>query len=243
MDARPLIGITTYGRNADGDVHLPAEYVEAVRRAGGVPLLIPPGEERLEDVLARLDGFLLAGGGDVDPALYGGLPHATIAHVDPARDRMEIALAREVAERDLPTLAICRGAQVLNVALGGTLVENLPDEVGLDITHRPADPEGTDDYPRHPVRADEGSKLAAIMEATEVVPASWHHQAARAAAPGLAVVARAGDGTVEAFEKPDRSFLIGVQWHPEVTASEDPTQQRLFDALVEAARARRRAQP
>src|SRR6185295_2598637 len=130
MSARPLIGITTYGRNADGEFHLPSEYVEAVRRAGGVPVLIPPGEEHLEEVLDRLDGVILSGGGDVDPVHYGGVPHATIDRIDGERDAMEIALTRGLLELDLPTLAICRGAQVLNVALGGSLIEHLPEEVG-----------------------------------------------------------------------------------------------------------------
>lgn len=239
MEARPLIGVTTYGRNADGEFHLPSEYVEAVRRAGGIPLLVPPGEARLEEVLTRLDGFVLAGGGDVDPALYGGVQHATIAHVDAERDAMEIALARQVVTRDLPALCICRGAQVLNVALGGSLIEHLPEEVGDGITHRPPNADGSEDYPLHPVAAAPDSKLAAIMGSSEVAPASWHHQAVRVVAPGLAVVARAADGVVEAVEKPDQSFLLAVQWHPEATAAEDPTQQRLFDALIESARARR----
>jgi putative glutamine amidotransferase len=238
MDGRPLIGITTYGRLVDGRYRLPAEYVAAVRRAGGIPMLVPPGEQHLEQLLAELDGLILSGGGDVDPRLYGGIPHATIERVDPERDAMEMEIARRVAERDLPTLCICRGAQVMNVALGGTLIEHLPDEVGEGVSHRPVDREQA--YPRHPVAASAGSKLAGIMGETAVEPASWHHQAAREVARGLEVVAWADDGTVEAFEKPDHPWLVGVQWHPEMTAAEDETQQRLFDSLVEVATRRRR---
>jgi putative glutamine amidotransferase len=241
MARRPLIGITTYGRGTDDRFRLPAPYVDAVRRAGGVPLLVPPGGE-IDQLLEELDGWILAGGGDLDPRLYQGLPHATIERVDAERDRSEIDLARRVVERDLPALFICRGAQVLNVTLGGSLVEHLPDEVGDSIRHRAEG--GSQVYPRHAVAVDAGSRLAAIMGSDRVEPASWHHQAVRRLASGLVQTARAPDGTIEAFEMPDRDWLIAVQWHPEITASEDPTQQRLFDALVAAsARRRKRASP
>jgi putative glutamine amidotransferase len=236
MPSRPLIGITTYGRGADDRFRLPAAYVDAVRRAGGVPLLVPPGGE-LDQLLEELDGWILAGGGDLDPRLYDGRPHATIERVDAERDRSELELAKLAVERDLPALFICRGAQVLNVALGGNLIEHLPDEVGDSIRHRSDD--GTGTYPRHGVAVDAGSRLAAIMGSDRVEPASWHHQAVRRLASGLVQTARAPDGTIEAFEIPDREWLIAVQWHPEVTAGEDPTQQRLFDALVAAAARRR----
>ena len=239
MSRRPLIGITTCGRDAEGRFRLAAAYVDAIRRGGGIPLLVPPGEVGLEQLLDELDGLVLSGGGDVDPRFYDGLPHATIHDVDAERDAMELALAREIVDRDLPALCICRGAQVMNVALGGDLIEHLPDEVGDEVSHRPA--EGENAYQHHAVSTEPSSLLAAIMGRSDVEPASWHHQAARRVAPGLAVVARATDGTVEAFEKADRSWLIGVQWHPEVTAAEDPTQQRIFDSLVAAAGKRARA--
>ncbi len=237
MEGKPLIGITTYGRILDGRFRLPARYVDAVRRAGGIPVLVPPGEVQLEQLLDELDGLILSGGGDVDPQLYGGVAHATIERIDPERDAMEIALARSADLRDFPTFCICRGAQVMNVALGGTLVEHLPDEVGDEVSHRP---DGGTVYPRHSVAVTADSQLARAMESNAVAPASWHHQALRAVAPGLEVVARADDGTVEAFERRDRTWFLGVQWHPEETAAEDPTQQRLFDSLVAAATDRRR---
>jgi len=239
MPRRPLIGITTYGRGTDDRFRIPAPYVDAVRRAGGVPVLIPPGGE-VDRLLEDLDGWILSGGGDIDPRLYEGRSHASVERVDAERDASEMELAKLVVERDLPALFICRGAQVLNVALGGSLIEHLPDEVGGAIQHR-ADG-GAGSYPRHAVAAEAGSRLAAIMGSDRVETASWHHQAVRRLAPGLVLTARAADGTVEAFEKPDRDWLIAVQWHPEVTASEDPTQQRLFDSLVAAA-ARRRGTP
>jgi putative glutamine amidotransferase len=236
MPRRPLIGITTYGRGTDDRFRLPAEYVDAVRRADGVPVLVPPGGD-VDQLLEELDGWILSGGGDVDPRLYQGLAHPTIERVDVERDASELELAKLLVDHDLPALFICRGAQVLNVALGGSLIEHLPDEVGEAIVHRA--PGGTGSYPRHAVVAEAGSRLAAVMGAERVEPASWHHQAVRRLAPGLVLTARAADGTIEAFEMPDREWLIAVQWHPEVSAGEDPTQQRLFDSLVAAADRRR----
>lgn len=228
----PLIGITTYGRDNHGRYTLPAEYVTAVQHAGAVPVLIPPVPEHAQRYLELVDGLVLAGGGDMDPSHYGGDAHETLYSVDAGRDRLELELARRIVDRGQPTLAICRGMQVLNVALGGTLIEHLPAEVGEDVLHRkpPRDP-----IP-HAVTIAPDSQLAAIAGATEAAPMSWHHQAIRALAPGLRVVARAPDGTIEAVESSSHPWLIGVQWHPELTAEKDPAQQRLFDALVEASR-------
>lgn len=238
MTGQPLIGVTTYPRDAEERFRVPTAYVDAIRRAGGVPVLLPPGETHLEQLLEDLDGLVLSGGGDIDPDHYGGADHWAIEKVDRVRDETELALARTADRLDYPTLCICRGAQVMNVALGGTLVEHLPDEVGDEVAHRP---DGGLEYPRHRVEVTPQSFLANVLGSTDVSPASWHHQAVRELAPGLVTVALAQDGTVEAFEKPDHTWLLGVQWHPEVTANDDPTQQRLFDSLVEAATARRRA--
>ena len=143
----------------------------------------------------------------------------------------------QAAGGDLPTLGVCRGAQLINVALGGTLVEHLPDEIDNTIAHR-MEPRGA--VP-HPVTIAGGTQLAEVIGEKVVVGASWHHQAIRTPAPRLEVVARAADGTIEAVELPGHPWLLAVQWHPEITAGEDPVQQRLFDALVEAARERMRA--
>lgn len=227
-----LIGITTYHRNQDNMFTLPAEYVDAVRRAGAIPVLIPPGENHLDELLPHLNGLILSGGGDVDPALYGGQPHETIYYVSPERDSSEAALIAKVVETDLPTLCICRGMQMLNVALGGTLIEHLPEVVGDKVAHK-AQPHRPI---LHPVQIQPDSQLASILQADQATTASWHHQALRQVAPGLKVTAYAPDGTVEAVELPDHPWLIAVQWHPELTAAGDPGQQRLFDALVKAAR-------
>jgi putative glutamine amidotransferase len=229
----PVIGITTYARDDRGRFHLPAEYVDAVRRAGGIPWLIPPGEERWRELFARIDALLLTGGGDVDPALYGGKAHATIYGIDRSRDETEIALARASVAEKKPTLAICRGCQVVNVALGGTLIEHLPEEVGESVPHRGDGPRA---WAFHGVSIRAGSRLAEIVGTLEPEPASSHHQAIRDLAPGLETVARAADGTIEAVEVRDHPFFEAVQWHPEHTAARDASQQRLFDALIGAAR-------
>ncbi len=228
----PLIGLTTYHRNGDHKFDLPAEYVDAVRRAGGIPVLLPPGESRWEDVLRRLDGVILTGGGDISPETYGGSDHPKLYMVDDERDASELTLARRAVDAGLPTLGICRGTQVLNVALGGTLVEHLPDVMGDEVAHRtpPRDPI------HHPVAVEPDSKLADAVGELNFECASWHHQGLKDVADGLRVVAHAPDGTIEAVELPSHPWLVAVQWHPELTAADDPIQQRLFGALAEAAR-------
>jgi putative glutamine amidotransferase len=237
MDA-PIVGITGYPRDERGRFSLPAEYVAAVRRAGGIPVIVAPGETRANELLEVLDALILAGGGDVDPMLYGGRAHPAIYGVDRERDESEIALAREVRERGTPALAICRGSQVLNVALGGTLIEHLPDEVGERVAHRGS---GAGTRAMHAVEIEPGSGLARTLGSQHVEASSSHHQGIRRVARELSVVARAEDGAIEGVELPRHPFLLGVQWHPEHTAGDDPAQQRLFDDLVEAARRTRSA--
>lgn len=236
---KPLIGLTTYGRNDfDEDTPrfcTPAAYCDAVARAGGVPVLIPPCQPDFATLASRFDGFVLIGGGDVDPSHYGGRSHETIYMTDAERDGWELGFARKLAQSDLPALCICRGCQVLNVALGGTLVEHLPDEVGDELAHRDPPRKPTE----HAVTIEPDSKLAGLIGGTVCNTISWHHQAVRDVAKPLKVVARASDGTIEAVELPDHPFMVAVQWHPELAAERDPIQQGLFDRLVEAARSRR----
>ncbi len=227
---RPLIGITTYARE-EGWFKLPGEYIDAVRRAGGVPLLIAPGEGDLDRVLESIHGLMLTGGGDLDPVLYGGKPHEMVYMVDEARDGTELELVKRVTRAELPALCICRGMQVLNVAFGGTLIEHLPDEVGEDVRHRAPPREPID----HAVSVEEASHLAQVLGATRFESKSWHHQAIRKLAEGFRVVARADDGTIEAIERPGQEALLAVQWHPELDAARLPVAQRLFDELVRLA--------
>jgi len=237
---RPRIGLTTYGRDERNRFTLYAEYVDGVRRAGGLALLLPPGEDDVSGWLDLLDGVVLSGGGDVAPELYAGAAHPAVGRVDAERDRTELAVTREVLERGLPTFCICRGLQVLNVALGGTLIEHLPDYEGDEgvrsaaspVVHRGAD----ESQVLHPVRLDEGSLVARVSGTSVVTPVSWHHQAIGRLGRGLAVTGRAADGVIEAVELAAHPWLLAVQWHPELSAASDPDQQRLFDGLVAEAR-------
>ena len=223
-----LIGVTTYGRNEDGRFELPGDYIDAVRRAGGMPVLLTPGEAQRDALFERLDGLVLTGGGDVAPAQYGSPGHATIYMVDPERDASELYLAKRAVDAQLPTLAICRGLQIVNVAYGGTLHENVPDAYGDSVLHRAPPRRPTP----HRIRVSADSRLAAVTRDTEFTCQSWHHQAVKNLAPEFVVSAQADDGLIEAIESPRYPRLVCVQWHPELTAAEDPIQQRLFEQLV-----------
>ena len=230
----PIIGITTYARDEGNLFKLPATYADAVRQAGGIPVLLPVGETKFPPLLSALAGLILSGGGDVDPKRYHGVDHDTVYGVDRQRDEMEIALVKVAIEADVPLLAICRGMQILNVALGGTLHVHLPEVVGETVLHRRAPRE----FGPHPVAIAPQSRLHDLMGQLEISPMSSHHQALREVAPSLKVAAHAPDGIIEAVELPSHSWLYGVQWHPEITASEDPSQHRLFAGLVHAAATR-----
>jgi len=235
--ARPLIGITTY---AEPEVRwgawelpaalIPLAYVEAIERAGGRALLVPPSEVGIEETLDVLDGLLFSGGSDLDPGTYGQDAHRETTGVRAGRDRGELALLTAALERDLPVLAVCRGSQVLNVARGGDLVQHLPDVVG-DEKHKHTPGVFAD----HDVTVEPGSRLGALLGDRAPVK-SHHHQGFGRLGHGLVPTAYAEDGTLEALEDPSKRFALGVLWHPE--AGEDAA---LFAALVEQARAYRAA--
>jgi putative glutamine amidotransferase len=232
--SRPLIGITTYHRETSGRERfsLPSAYVDSVRRAGGLAVLLTPGESEPAELLERIDGLVLAGGGDLDPASYGGDSHALTYSVSPERDVFELALLRGALERGLPTLAICRGMQILNVALGGGLHGHLPDVVGEAVVHRSSQTEAA----AHGVRVAARSRLAERIGAGELasVP-SWHHQALDRLGAGLEPVAWAPDEVIEAVELRGEPQLVAVQWHPEL-AGPTAAGGGLFEALVSRAR-------
>ncbi|MBI4612373.1 MAG: gamma-glutamyl-gamma-aminobutyrate hydrolase family protein [Planctomycetes bacterium] len=231
----PVVGVVSYGPNEKfpGRFHLPVGYVHAIRRARGRAAIFAPGDGPPEEILDSVRALLLAGGGDLDPATYGERRHEAIYGVDAARDDLEISLARLALARGVPTLAICRGCQVVNVALGGDLVQHLADVVPGGDAHRGPAP---GERARHAVRIAPGSRLAAVCGAEAIEVASSHHQAAKRLGRGLVASAWAEDGTIEALESPERPELLAVQWHPEETAGEDPRHQSLFDWLVEHAR-------
>jgi putative glutamine amidotransferase len=229
----PLIGISSYARDGQPPAFsLPCGYVDGVRAAGGTPLVLPPGEAQPERLLDLVDGLILAGGGDIAPAAYGGEPHETIYSVSEERDQFEFTLARAaLARRDLPLLCICRGMQVLNVVCGGTLHAHVPERFGDRVAHRLPPRLAS----RHPVRIEPASRLANILGASVVDACSWHHQAIDRMGEGLRPLAWAEDGVIEAVEHTTHPWCIGVQWHPEMQLDE-ASQRGLFAALVTAAR-------
>lgn len=226
----PLIGITTSSQMLAGSFCLSRLYVEAVRSAGGVPVLIPAGEPDSSTILSRLDGLILSGGGDLDPEIYNGRSHVTIYNVDRERDRSEISLAQLILSTNIPVLGICRGLEVLVVATGGSLIPHLPDEVGEVVIHRAEQSLAAE----HSVKMAANSRLAEIVGATELNVFSWHHQAAKIVPQEWNVTAQAADGVIEALEHKHHPWAIALQWHPEL-AIHAPLQQRIFQAFVHAA--------
>ena len=230
----PLIGITTYVEPAAwGAWELPSAlipymYVQAIERAGGRALLVPPSTEAVEETLDALDGLLFSGGSDLDPAMYDQEPHPETTGTRPERDRGELELLGAALARDLPLLAVCRGSQVLNVARGGDLVQHLPEVVG-DERHKHTPGVFSD----HDVEVEADSTLGRALGRRAPVK-SHHHQGYGRIGEGLRAVAWADDGTIEALEDTEKRFALGVLWHPE--AGED---RALFDALVEHAAAYR----
>ena len=231
VSVRPIIGITAYAEEARWGVWeapaalIPLAYVRAIERAGGRPVLIPPTDQGIDETLGVLDGLLFSGGSDLDPEAYGAEAHPETNGVRPERDQAELALLEAALARDMPVLAVCRGSQVLNVALGGDLVQHLPEVVGHERhKHTPGV------FADHDVDVVAGTKLQALVGDHAPVK-SHHHQGFGRLGDGLREAARADDGTIEAVEDPKRRFALGVLWHPE--AGEDAA---LFEALVEEAR-------
>jgi putative glutamine amidotransferase len=235
--SRPIVGITCYAEESVrwGVWNLPAalvplSYVRAVERAGARALLLPPSDDGVVETLDVLDGLLLTGGADLDPALYDQEPHPATLGIRSDRDSGELALVERALERDMPVLGVCRGSQVLNIAYGGDLVQHLPEVVGHE-RHR-FDPGVFGD---HDVRLEAGSTVGSLLGERSTIK-SHHHQGFGRVGEGLRVVGWADDGTPEAVEDPERRFAVGVLWHPE--AGEDPA---LFEGLGSAAAEYRRA--
>ena len=218
-----------------------SDYLESVRRSGGEPLEVAAGGESPEHILARVDGVMLTGGGDVDPMLYGEAPHATFQAAEADRDQIEIALTRAAIAANIPFFAICRGMQLANVAMGGTLIQDIPSEVPGALEHSVPEPRA---HVAHEVWVAKGSRLSALladhMEDGETCHVnSRHHQSVATAAPGFEVTATSPDGVIEAMEKTGAAFCIGVQWHPE-NFWRTGEFRSLFEGFVQAANARKR---
>jgi putative glutamine amidotransferase len=234
---RPIVAITATTRTTDRveRVRLNDAYVRAAEAAGAIPVIVPPLVNVGEAVrlLDAVDGLLLSGGEDVDPAHYGAPPHPALGPVTPRRDDTEIALAREAQRRRLPTLAICRGVQLVNVAFGGTLVQDLRSQRSTADEH---DHDGPRDARVHGVSVDEDSRLHRVLGVPTLAVNSFHHQALDQLGDGLRVSARASDGTIEAVESRDREWwMVGVQWHPEeLQQTPEAWDRDLLRAFVDA---------
>ncbi|MFH1139397.1 MAG: gamma-glutamyl-gamma-aminobutyrate hydrolase family protein [Pseudomonadota bacterium] len=245
LHKRPLIGLTSASYFLpDWTERAPAritdfaarDYSHGVENAGGLPVLIPSARtpETVVDVLDRLDGLLLTGGVDVCPGFYGQEPLPGLKDLDHGRDLTELALARAAAARQMPILGICRGAQLLNVALGGSLYQDIYSQIPGCQNHTPRSPKQTN---THTVKLTPGSRLHQLAGVDSLWVNSQHHQAVKDLAPGLMATAWAADGVVEAVEAPDFPFMLAVQWHPEGTWPGDPVSAAIFRSFIEAAAA------
>lgn len=249
MPTRPIIGITptptlaALGHGTFRRQVINTGYLEAVIAAGGAPIVLPPQPDP-ERLLDLVDGLLVTGGGDIDPVVYGeSTIHPTTYGIDAERDTFERALARAAIARDLPLLGICRGLQVLNVTLGGTLIQDIDDQLGpaSTIGHRQQNRQIPADEIGHQVTIEPGTALARLYDnRPDLGVNSFHHQAIRDLGPGLVASARAADGTIEAVELPSRRFVLAVQWHPELMFERHATALVPFRGLIAAARAHAR---
>jgi putative glutamine amidotransferase len=237
MASRPVIGITLDSEEEGGYSKLPwyalrKNYSESVAAAGGLPVHLSHDPDLADDHLDHIDGLLLTGGAfDVDPALFGAASRHPTVIVKARRTAFELAMVRGALARDLPVFGICGGEQLLNVALGGSLIQHIPEEIATPLAHEQPNPRTE---PGHEVAVVAGTRLAEIAGRPVIAVNSAHHQAVKDAAPGLVVNARAADGVIEGIEDPARRFCIGVQWHPEYHIG--PADTALFDAFIAACR-------
>ena len=230
---KPVIGIGTDIYSAAGKrdrAFAYTTYIDSLRRAGAIPVLIPPQPENVAELVSELDGIVLAGGFDCDPALYGETPHPTVEPMHDSRQQNDMSLAKAGRDRNIPTLGICLGLQMMNVAAGGSLVQDINSEIDTEILHE-SDPAAR---VRHDVNVEPGTKLSTILPRTIEVNSS-HHQAVKNVGSGLNVTAKAPDGIIEGLEDPKHPFYVGVQWHPEDMPGESSA-TAIFAAFVEAAR-------
>ncbi len=239
---RPQIGLTVneISRNGNPGIFLGRDYIEAVYAAGGQSVVMPSTSDQaiIREWADRIDGLLLTGGEDIAPALYGEEPRQGMGDVSPLRDHFESRLLVYMIELNKPVVAICRGIQVLNAVMGGTLFQDLPREWPSSLQH---DQKAPRDHLAHAVKISKGTKLSHIVGSEDLQTNTFHHQAVKQIAPGLAPSAHSRDGLIEAVEDPLRSFVIGVQWHPENLWRSSERHFRLFTAFIEAAKAELRA--
>lgn len=243
LSKRPIIGVVGAlfeRRNASTISGIARSYLAAVEAAGGIPLLIHLTDDQdvLDALYRQCDGVLFCGGGDIAPIHYGQAPHPLLGAVEELRDRVELSLARRAVADRKPALGICRGIQLLNVALGGTLYQDINAELPGTLNHRESSQRNDRSYLAHALTLERDSWLAQRLGVTEIAVNTLHHQAVRNVAPGLRVVGRAPDGVIEAVESVDDTFIVGVQCHPEeLWQSVEPRWKRLFAGFIERAAA------
>ena len=237
MERRALIGVVCQHSQENPERYFIARsYIQAVQNAGGTPLVLPiQPQEDLSQVLEHLDGIVLTGGVDVDPYRFGEDPLVGCGEINPLRDEFDLAVTALALERDLPILAICRGAQVLNVALGGSLIQDIPTQVQDPIKHWQQAPNW---YATHNVEVKPDSLLGEILETQLTRVNSYHHQSIAKPGQGLSIVATAPDGVIEAVESTEHRFVLGLQWHPELMVERDVGAQAIFKHFVRAALAK-----
>lgn len=229
-----MIGIVCGHQEEPERFYVNAPYIYAVERAQGIPVLIPHmPKAMLLELLPAFAGILLPGGIDIDPTRFGEQPHPRCGQIDPIWDELDLTVASWALENGVPIFAICRGIQVLNVAAGGTLVQDIESQVRDPIKHQQQAPRW---YATHDVSIQPGSRLAAMLGGRSLRVNSFHHQAVRQVGAGLRVAAAAPDGVIEAIEGTTSPFVLGVQWHPELMVDHYPAAQKLFDEFVQAAR-------
>jgi putative glutamine amidotransferase len=238
---RPVIAITC-GLDAEGLNHSTrSNYAEVLAAAGGIPVILPPFEQGPEEVqqwiVQSVDGVVFSGGPDVDPVHFGEEPVQGLRRIEPGRDLFELALARLAMAEEIPVLGVCRGIQLLNIAAGGDIYQDIPSQVSGALGHEQNAPRW---YPTHAVEVIEGTTLSRITRTTRLRVNSFHHQAVRRVAPGFTASAIATDGIVEAIERDGTDFVLGIQWHPEAAARESDLASAILRAFVDAACARMR---
>lgn len=230
----PIIGITCGHQWKDPErYYVNAGYIDCITAAGGVPILIPyTDEEKLKQIVAKIDGLLLPGGIDIDARLFGEEPHPGCGEIDPRWDQLDSMVIELVRKRQLPILAICRGIQILNVACGGTIIQDIPSQVNQPIKHTQEAPKF---HPTHSVRLKPDTILSEMFQANTLWVNSFHHQAVGKVAPGFKASAQSSDGVIEAIENEEHPYMVGVQWHPELMVSHYPKFRELFNRLVKTA--------
>lgn len=230
---KPIIGITSYHDHNLGVHRVNDTYINAIRKAGGIPILLPCLESD-SDILQHLDimkGLVVSGGPDADPSYFGEEPHPALGAIHPAMDAYEMPLIREALIRDMPILGICRGQQMLNIAAGGTLIQDIPTSVKNPLKHRQDAPRH---YMTHSAAVVGGTQLSKILGQGTIKVNSFHHQSVKAVAQGFVVSATAPDEVIEAIESVQHSFALGLQWHPEGMWNVENNHNAVFNAFVEA---------